>query len=193
MDVFGQVAAKRREIEEATKMNIAKSFQENLNHEVEEKKVEKSFDDELNEVHRELFGDDIEKAVYADTAQNRKLGRVGQEYHRGKGKKEDKSGEKNKWGKKIASEAYQKQSYNTISKKLSKYLNGDDDSMEFLDSYWKSVNNGADEKKLQDGIKHAIHNLVSPGSKDAKDTFNQVMSAIKTAENDAKKEYYTKN
>lgn len=91
MDIFGQVAAKRKEIEEATKMNIAKSFQENLNPEVEEKKVEKSFDDELNEVHRELFGDDIEKAVYADTAQNRKLGRVGQEYHRGKGKKSSKS------------------------------------------------------------------------------------------------------
>lgn len=80
MDVFGQVAAKRKEIEEATKMNIAKSFQENLNPEVEEKKVEKSFDDELNEVYRELFGDDIEKAVYADTAQNRKLGRVGKEW-----------------------------------------------------------------------------------------------------------------
>lgn len=59
MDIFRQVAAKRKEIEEATKMNIAKSFQENLNPEVEEKKVEKSFDDELNEVHRELFGDDI--------------------------------------------------------------------------------------------------------------------------------------
>lgn len=59
MDIFGQVAAKRKEIEEATKMNIAKSFQENLNPEVEEEKVEKSFNDELNEVHRELFGDDI--------------------------------------------------------------------------------------------------------------------------------------
>lgn len=35
------------------------------------------------------FDDDIEKAVYADTAENRKLGRVGQEYKRGKGKKED--------------------------------------------------------------------------------------------------------
>ena len=34
---------------------------------------------------------ELEKAVYADTAENRKLGRVGQEYHRGKGtKKEDK-------------------------------------------------------------------------------------------------------
>ena len=193
MDIFGQVAAKRKEIEEATKMNIAKSFQENLNPEIKEKKIEKSFDNELNEVYGELFGDVFEKAVYADTPQNRKLGRVGQEYHRGKGKKEDKSSEKNKWGKKIASEAYQKQSYNTISKKLSKYLNGEDDSMEFVDSYWRSVNNGADEKRLQDGIKHAIHNLVSPESKDAKDTFNKVMSDIKTAENDAKKEYYTKN
>lgn len=61
IDIFGQVAAKRKEIEEATKMNIAKSFQENISTttEVEEEKVEKSFNDELNEVHRELFGDDI--------------------------------------------------------------------------------------------------------------------------------------
>lgn len=34
------------------------------------------------------LGGVIEKAVYADTAENRKLGRVGQEYHRGKGKKD---------------------------------------------------------------------------------------------------------
>lgn len=45
-------------------------------------RVCKAQDDELGE---------IEKAVYADTPQNRKLGRVGQEYHRGKGKKEDES------------------------------------------------------------------------------------------------------
>lgn len=39
----------------------------------------------------------LEKAVYANTSENRKLGRVGQEYHRGKGKKEEKkvSGGKN--------------------------------------------------------------------------------------------------
>lgn len=38
------------------------------------------------------YDDSIEKAVYADTPQNRKLGRVGQEYHRGRGKKiEEKS------------------------------------------------------------------------------------------------------
>lgn len=41
------------------------------------------------------YDDSIEKAVYADTAENRKLGRVGQEYHRGKGKKvEEKTGGK---------------------------------------------------------------------------------------------------
>lgn len=46
--------------------------------------------DDIQKAHLELFGDSIEKAVYADTAQNRKLGRVGQEYHRGKGgNKED--------------------------------------------------------------------------------------------------------
>ena len=46
----------------------------------------KAEDDELGE---------FEKAIYADTPQNRKLGRVGQEYHRGKGKKdENKNGEK---------------------------------------------------------------------------------------------------
>lgn len=85
MDIFGQVAAKRREIEEATKMNIAKSFQENLSTttEVEKEKLKKSFDDELNDVHKELFGDDIEKArsgIYADNPLNRKLMRVGRKY-----------------------------------------------------------------------------------------------------------------
>lgn len=32
------------------------------------------------------YENDIEKAVYADNARNRKLGRVGREYHRGKKK-----------------------------------------------------------------------------------------------------------
>lgn len=36
------------------------------------------------------YDDSIEKAVYADTYKNRKLGRVGQEYHRGR-KKEDRN------------------------------------------------------------------------------------------------------
>lgn len=40
------------------------------------------------------YDDSIEKAVYADTAENRKLGRVGQEYHRGKGKKVEETNNK---------------------------------------------------------------------------------------------------
>lgn len=125
MDVFGQVAAKRREIEEATKMNIAKSFQENLNSEIEEKKVEKSFDDELNEVHRELFGDDIEKAVYADTAQNRKLGRVGREYHRGKGKKEEvKSNDLDFDTKTLLTHYVNRQSFPLVHAKMGQELDG---------------------------------------------------------------------
>ena len=46
------------------------------------------------------FDDELEKAVYADTPQNRKLGRVGQEYHRGrKGttKKQDKKSQNTKY------------------------------------------------------------------------------------------------
>nr|DAM87880.1 MAG TPA: hypothetical protein [Caudoviricetes sp.] len=122
MDVFGQVAAKRREIEEATKMNIAKSFQENISTttEVEEEKVEKSMNDELDEVHRELFGDtlgEIEKAVYADTPQNRKLGRVGQEYHRGKGKKDDrKKNKSSNTGDSVYGEVIDKYLFNTFKK-----------------------------------------------------------------------------
>ena len=51
--------------------------------------IAKAEGNELDEVYVELFGDTIQKAVYADTPQNRKLGRVGQEYHRGgKGKKQ---------------------------------------------------------------------------------------------------------
>ena len=42
------------------------------------------------------YDDTIEKAVYADTPQNRKLGRVGQEYHRGKGKKVEETNNKKK-------------------------------------------------------------------------------------------------
>ena len=87
MDIFGQVAAKRKQIEEATKMNIQKSFVNEFNEEV--KSVEKAEQSEFQKAYSELFGGVIEKAVYADTPQNRKLGRVGQEYHRGKGKKDN--------------------------------------------------------------------------------------------------------
>lgn len=52
--------------------------------------IAKGFGCEFVKAQNDTLGD-IEKAVYADTAENRKLGRVGQEYHRGKGKNEVKS------------------------------------------------------------------------------------------------------
>ncbi len=68
MSCIEDIQAKRNEV----RNNIAKGFG---------CEFVKAQDDELGGV--------FEKAVYADTPQNRKLGRVGQEYHRGKGKKED--------------------------------------------------------------------------------------------------------
>lgn len=137
----------------------------------------------------ELF----EKAVYADTSENRKLGRVGQEYHRGKGKKEEKkvSGGKNSWGYEIKPE-YSNNMSKVISKKFGKYLDGEDDSMEFIDSYWKSVANGADEKVLQNSLKHAIHDRVSPGSNDAEDVFKEAMANIKHYEKESQNHYKIK-
>lgn len=49
---------------------------------------------EAEDILKSIDNISIEKAVYADTPQNRKLGRVGQEYHRGKGKKEEESNKK---------------------------------------------------------------------------------------------------
>lgn len=45
-------------------------------------------DESLEFAKGEIEYDELQKAVYADTAENRKLGRVGQEYHQAKGKKE---------------------------------------------------------------------------------------------------------
>ena len=50
--------------------------------------IAKGFGCEFVKAQDDEFGE-IEKAVYADTAENRKLGRVGQEYHLGKEKKRD--------------------------------------------------------------------------------------------------------
>jgi hypothetical protein len=70
-----EIAKRRMLIEQ----NIAKGFNADLTAVVEENSL-------FNK--GEIEYDELQKAVYADTAQNRKLGRVGQEYHRGKGKKD---------------------------------------------------------------------------------------------------------
>lgn len=92
---------------EMVQERIQKSFENGLNFNIlikgKENEFEKTQENEYTDYSvNDLikagvleYDDTIEKAVYADTPQNRKLGRVGQEYHRGKGKKvEEKTGEK---------------------------------------------------------------------------------------------------
>lgn len=61
------------------------------------------------------FDETIEKAVYADTAENRKLGRVGQEYHRSKGRGQEEE----------PSERSGKISVENICSDINKYFEGD--------------------------------------------------------------------
>lgn len=67
-------------------LNILKSQEDEIFKSQETEEQETSVTDLIKAGVLE-YNDSIEKAVYADTAENRKLGRVGQEYHRGKGKK----------------------------------------------------------------------------------------------------------
>lgn len=93
MDVTNQIRLERERREALVKGNILQSMgvSESLSKATptDITKGEKSNElfnaEEIEKAHNELF----EKAVYADTAQNRKLGRVGQEWHRGKGVKTD--------------------------------------------------------------------------------------------------------
>ena len=83
MDVFQKVKAQRIAQENLVKNNILKSMNSSSLEEKKDDDVKKGQNDELNEVHRELFGDDIEKArsgTYADNPLNRKLMRVGRTY-----------------------------------------------------------------------------------------------------------------
>lgn len=73
-----------RKQQEETRKRILKSFG------YDSDTIQKSEDSEsLNDLIRKgevEIDDELEKAVYADTAENRRLGRVGQEYHRGRKK-----------------------------------------------------------------------------------------------------------
>lgn len=106
MNIFEQIAAKRAEIERGVQSNIEKSFDT-----------------------------DIEKATYADTPENRKLGRVGQEYHRGKDKKEE-TGQKH-----VPSHEEVKTYLREQSKKYGKELNEDE-----LDIKTKEVIDGVKKR-----------------------------------------------
>jgi hypothetical protein len=80
---------------EMVRERIEKSFESDFNIIKAEETEEQASVTDLIKAGVLEYDDSIEKAVYADTYQNRKLGRVGQEYHRGKGKKvEEKTGKK---------------------------------------------------------------------------------------------------
>lgn len=63
---------------------IVNNIQKGFNDDMENYFVQKALETEIEKGEVEF--DEFNKAVYADTYENRKLGRVGQEYHRGKGK-----------------------------------------------------------------------------------------------------------
>lgn len=69
-------------------LNILKSQEDEIFKSQETEEQETSVTDLIKAGVLE-YNNSIEKAVYADTPQNRKLGRVGQEYHRGKEKKSE--------------------------------------------------------------------------------------------------------
>lgn len=93
MDVTNEIRQERERRKNLVSENICKAMKgESFSHVENVEKAEVS--DDIQKAHFELFGDSIEKAVYADTAQNRKLGRVGQEYHRGKGGNKEVGAEK---------------------------------------------------------------------------------------------------
>ena len=100
---------------------------------------------EFQKAYEELFGETFEKAVYKDTAENRKLGRVGKEYARGRKKgnaaPEDKSRKTGNGGKSKVDTA-------KIDKEASTFID------DFL--YDQGANKNkltADEKKSLDNIK----------------------------------------
>lgn len=94
MTIEEQIRQRRMEIQNAVSDNILKGFESDIEKAQENEYTEYSVNDLIKAGVLE-YDDSIEKAVYADTPQNRKLGRVGQEYHRGKGKKvEEKSAKK---------------------------------------------------------------------------------------------------
>ena len=118
------------------------------------------------------YDDTIEKAVYADTAENRKLGRVGQEYHRGRGKKvEEKTGKKsvndnNKTPEKKQQNSDDKNLFGGLLDEVRKKRQG-----WILSRDWKNMLGKYDEDKLKSFIESKTEKLKN-SEKRAKDILN---------------------
>lgn len=118
------------------------------------KKVKKSFDIDfgmtLDEAEDLLFGDtpDILKArsgVYADTAENRKLGRVGQKYGGNKKSELDK--------KKVEMLNNQAESMAGL---FMKFVDGNDESMKFVDVYQSLIKQKYNKKDIHNAFKEGL-------------------------------------
>ena len=84
MNTFDYIHQRRAQMQ----ANILKGFNPELGNAITEHSELEKAETEYNMLLQKgeiEFDDELEKATYADTPQNRKLGRVGQEYKRGKG------------------------------------------------------------------------------------------------------------
>ena len=89
---------------------------------------------------------ELEKAVYADTAQNRRLNRVGQEYHRGRKKKNMDDGNDGGSSKNLGSQASK-----TDTSTLKKVANSDKAPQAMKDAAKKELQNRGDAGGTKSG------------------------------------------
>lgn len=160
--------------------------------------IAKAEGNELDEVYVELFGDTIQKAVYADTPQNRKLGRVGQEYHRGKGKKEEESKPSRTKLEKVGVMSWLhtngKHKYISHSTNYESGEGGKKDFVKEVKAYLKKNGETFDPSKLSakkergyDHYKHTIYTYTLSGSRDEAEELDKQATI---AENKKKEKEY---
>lgn len=169
--MMGNFVDEIRKHNDISRQNIIKSFGGGKD------LIAKAEGNELDEVYVELFGDTIQKAVYADTPQNRKLGRVGQEYHRGKGKKEDESKPSKTKLEKVGEMSYLhtngKHKYISHSTNYESGEGGKKDFVKEVKAYLKKNGETFDPSKLSvkkergyDHRKHSIYTYTLSGNRD---------------------------
>lgn len=168
---MGNFVDEIRKHNDISRQNIIKSFGGGQD------LIAKAEGNELDEVYVELFGDTIQKAVYADTPQNRKLGRVGQEYHRGKGKKEEDSKPSKTKLEKVGNMSWLhtngKHKYISHSTNYESGEGGKKDFVKEVKAYLKKNGETFDPSKLSvkkekgyDHRKHSIYTYTLSGNRD---------------------------
>lgn len=120
---------------------------------------------------------DLEKAVYADTAQNRRLNRVGQEYHRGRKKKNMDYGNDVGSGNNLGSQASKTDTYT-----LKKVANYDKAPQAMKDAAKKELQNRGDAGSKKESSRERFMRLTN----ELRDFFK------KTGVHNESKEYHKK-